>query len=340
MRSDILIVVAAVVTACLYLLLGLPIVSPQQLFSERIINALSMYFYALPVMFLLFRLRDIRKALRGKTTICWKETVVDFHRQFLSVKNIFIDLKLIFSVVVLFVLVIYLRHLIPFINERIYDQWLDYGESLLFGTTLAEKLVTSFDSKFAYWYAQSYFLYYPYMSLLLFFFIMQRNRHAAEAFFLGFYLLWFIGLGLTYLLPTLGPCYMNPDLFLSLPKNAVTDMQNTLWQMRELVISGADMRQGVNLITAFPSLHVAVLTWGSLCLNRYSNILGVISWFCWVLTMFSTLYFGWHYLIDNLVAVIMAATLYRLGFARVKLNQPKKISRGEDYLKRMTEFFS
>ena len=61
------------------------------------------------------------------------------------------------------------------------------------------------------------------------------------------------------------------------------------------------------MISGFPSLHVAVAIMGSIYLRHIHPLLSWLSWIFTLLIFNSTIYLGWHYLLDDLGSVLLVA---------------------------------
>ncbi|MCB0311565.1 MAG: phosphatase PAP2 family protein, partial [Bdellovibrionales bacterium] len=101
-------------------------------------------------------------------------------------------------------------------------------------------------------------------------------------------------------------CFFDPGLVAQLPDTAVTEMQNLLWEMKIFLEKQPRSIEGMYAISGLPSLHFAVAVLGTYYLFKLSKILGALSVVFVILTFISTLYLGWHYLTDNLTALILA----------------------------------
>lgn len=111
---------------------------------------------------------------------------------------------------------------------------------------------------------------------------------------------WVLGAILYLLVPTLGPVYSAPRDFTMLPHTYVTDLVNSLLTDRHAVVADVWGSGTLQTIAAFPSLHVGIMT--TICLSvmlfRLKRWIQVVSWIFWVLTVFATLYIGWHFFCD------------------------------------------
>jgi hypothetical protein len=118
---------------------------------------------------------------------------------------------------------------------------------------------------------------------------------------------WALGVITYYLLPTVGPVYIKPDMFSGLAHTDVTDIQEAMWDDRASVLADPSGTHAVQTIAAFASLHIGITV--TVCLIAYW--LDLNRWFQWALwtffalTMVSTVYLGWHYFTDTLGGIAL-----------------------------------
>ncbi len=118
---------------------------------------------------------------------------------------------------------------------------------------------------------------------------------------------WAVGGASYYLLPTLGPVYARPGLFSDLPVTSVTGLQETLLQNRVEVLTDPWATDVIHGIGAFASLHVGIVLTAALVAHRM-RLAPAVRWAMWgylVLTVLSTIYFGWHYVVDDVAGAAL-----------------------------------
>jgi membrane-associated phospholipid phosphatase len=127
---------------------------------------------------------------------------------------------------------------------------------------------------------------------------------------------WLIGAGSYFVLPSLGPIYVDPGAFASLPSSLVTHLQEVLLTQRVEFLR--DPHNGTpQAIAAFASLHVS-MSFTALCAAHLFSLarwLKVALWIWLALTIISTIYFGWHYVLDDVAGLVIAVAA--LALARV-----------------------
>ena len=122
---------------------------------------------------------------------------------------------------------------------------------------------------------------------------------------------WTLGVVSYLVLPALGPIFVAPDLYTTLPETGTAALQQALIYERHEALAG----QAAQSIAAFASLHVSVVFTAALIaqLLHLSRILRVALWTFLALTMVSTLYFGWHYVVDDIAGIGIGLIAVVLG---------------------------
>jgi membrane-associated phospholipid phosphatase len=126
---------------------------------------------------------------------------------------------------------------------------------------------------------------------------------------------WVLGALSYYILPSLGPVYVRPEIFADLPFTGVTRLQEQLMSERIEVLASPNATSSVHGIAAFASLHVAIVFSAALVahLVRAHKVLRWSLWVFFVMTVLATIYFGWHYVIDDVAGVAIGAVAVWLG---------------------------
>ena len=119
---------------------------------------------------------------------------------------------------------------------------------------------------------------------------------------------WVLGAASYFMLPSLGPIYYEPKSFAHLPHSEVTRLQDMLLDQRvEFLLHPTTATP--QAIAAFASLHISM----SLTAAIAAHLLGlgrrlkIVLWVWLALTVLSTVYFGWHYFLDDIAGVAIAA---------------------------------
>ncbi|MDP9294627.1 MAG: phosphatase PAP2 family protein [Actinomycetota bacterium] len=132
---------------------------------------------------------------------------------------------------------------------------------------------------------------------------------------------WILGAASYFLLPSLGPIYADRAAFAQLPVTEVTHLQDVLLGQRVEFLSHP-ATSTPQAIAAFASLHIAM----SLTAVLAAHLLGlgqrlkIALWVWFVLTTVSTIYLGWHYVLDDLGGLLIGALALVLARALTGLD--------------------
>jgi hypothetical protein len=133
---------------------------------------------------------------------------------------------------------------------------------------------------------------------------------------------WTLAAASYFLLPSLGPVYAESAQFAQLPATGVSGLQQTLLEQRVEFLRDPSVAGSAQSIGAFASLHVSICFTAALAthllgLGRSVKI-GV--WGLFALTVTATVYFGWHYVLDDLAGMAIAVTALALARAIVGID--------------------
>jgi membrane-associated phospholipid phosphatase len=125
---------------------------------------------------------------------------------------------------------------------------------------------------------------------------------------------WILGTFAYYVLPSLGPYAAAPAEFAGLRPTAITETQAEYLTERAAFLADPSMPDAFVSLGAFASLHVGFTTLVLLMaryygLRRTTRVLAVYL----ALIVVSTIYFGWHYVTDDIAGVLIALTAVQLG---------------------------
>lgn len=196
-----------------------------------------------------------------------------------------------------------LKSFLPFLEERLMDpmlssidSWVAYGAHpanvlhAILGTGISAHILS-----FVY---MIYMLFVPLTLAAALAWSNNLSRGAWYATALSFN--WILGTATYYMVPALGPIYVDPAPFADLPATEVSGLQEALWDNRIEVLAGPHDTMTVHGIAAFASLHVSVVFTAALMahLTRMPKPVRMIMWVYLALTCLATVYFGWHYIAD------------------------------------------
>ena len=205
-----------------------------------------------------------------------------------------------------------LKGALPFVRDRLHDAFLlDLDRAMLFGhdpsTVLHAVLGTGVS---AHVLSFVYLLFLAFVPLSLGAALVWARDVRTGAFYVtALCLNWLLGTLSYYLLPSLGPVFVRPALFEDLPDTGVAALQQSLLEARLEVLADPIGASAIQGIAGFASLHVSIVLTGALV----AHMLGLhrlVRWSMWmflVLTMLATIYFGWHYLIDDVAGLAIGA---------------------------------
>jgi membrane-associated phospholipid phosphatase len=125
---------------------------------------------------------------------------------------------------------------------------------------------------------------------------------------------WVLGALSYYWLPSLGPFYKN-SAFNELPHTGVTSLQHALQSGRLHVLEDPHATTSIQSVAAFASLHVSIIFTAALICHYVipSRWVRWTMWVYFVLTTTSTVYFGWHYLLDDLAGLAIGYIAVWIG---------------------------
>lgn len=189
---------------------------------------------------------------------------------------------------------------------------------LMFGHEPATVLHAIFgESWAAHFFAFIYLLYLPLAPLsLVVWLVWSRNISYGYWYATANCLTWALGTISYYMIPTMGPAFWYPWLYRDLDVTGVTALQDGLWNSRQDVRFPLNpFSDSIQSVAGFASLHVA-LTLTIALVAHYTVRHALIRWSAWIfcfLTLLSTMYFGWHYIADDIGGVVIALIAVYLG---------------------------
>lgn len=191
------------------------------------------------------------------------------------------------------------------------DRWMFFGTDPaivlhdLFGVNLTAGLLS--------------FVYLAYLPLipisLGIFLVLSRNLAVGAWFATALSLNWVLGTISYYVMPALGPIYARPELYVGLPETGVTSLQQALFSNRLEYLADPAASSVIHGVAAFASLHVAVTFSAALFMQRtrQHQLVRLFTWAFFGLTFLATLYFGWHYIVDNIAGMIIGWAAVAIG---------------------------
>ncbi len=198
----------------------------------------------------------------------------------------------------------------PMLHEL--DLWLLFGHEP--ATALHQVFGETWAAEF---FAFIYVLYLPLTPItLIVWLVWSRQISYGYWFATANCLNWALGTISYYLIPTMGPTFWYPWLYRDLDVTAVTELQDSLWNSRQDVRFALNpFSDSIQSVAGFASLHVS-LTLIIAMIAQYTvrhRLIKVAAWAFFGLTVISTLYFGWHYIADDVGGVVIAVLAVWLG---------------------------
>ncbi len=245
-------------------------------------------------------LRERWLGRRGGIVVC---CLLSFYATYLSYRN--------------------LKSYVPFVSEGNHDvglleleRWLFFGND---PTTLVQTALGT--GVAAHALSSVYLAFFAFVPVSLGVALIWSSRLAAGFWYVtALSLSWLLGAFSYYVLPALGPAFVAPRLVSELPDTGVGRLQQTLLEHRVEVLADPGATSAVQSIAAFASLHIAVVFVAALIaqLLGLARPLRVALWTFLGLTALATIYFGWHYVVDDVAGLAIGASAV---FAAAKLTE-------------------
>jgi hypothetical protein len=205
-----------------------------------------------------------------------------------------------------------LKGALPFARDVLYDEqlvdldrWMAFGED---PSTVLHTLLGNGIS--AHVLSFVYLLFLAFVPLSLGAALVWARSVRTGAFYVtALSLNWLMGAASYYVLPSLGPVFARQGLFSDLPETGVSGLQRSLLNTRLEVLSDPAAAGAIQGIAGFASLHVSIVFTGALVAHKL-GLHKVVRWSMWlflVLTILATVYFGWHYIVDDIAGLGIGA---------------------------------
>lgn len=225
----------------------------------------------------------------------------------------------------------WIKLVVPVYHPTLFDEVLwDLDRLLAFGLSPAELALNLFHApaflRAVDWsYAN---IFYASTIIAFAWFASEPSRRIRIAFANGNALLWISGAWLYLLVPSLGPAYRFPEIWLAHSESLriTQGLQAVLMRNYNNVLRAAAGEPAGPIrivfgIAAFPSLHVAFQTYVFLWMRRLWSA-GEVLFGVFAFTIFlGSMITGWHYLIDGLTGMAMAWVCYSVFWRRAGLSR-------------------
>jgi PAP2 superfamily len=213
-----------------------------------------------------------------------------------------------------------LKSIVPLLRDELYDRRLgDIDRSLFAGRAPAEVLHnllgTGVSAEVLSVVYGLFFVFVP-LSLALAL-VVPRDPRPGLFYLTALSINWVLAAGSYFLLPSLGPVYDEPENFAALPSTSVSHLQTVLLEGRTAFLHDPSAAGAAQSIGAFASLHVSIFFTAAIAthlLGAARRVRAVV-WVLLALTVLATLYFGWHYVLDDVTGIVIAITSLALARA-------------------------
>lgn len=196
-----------------------------------------------------------------------------------------------------------LKGFVPFVNHRLYDAALERMDRAMFfghdpAVLLHQILGTGITAHVLSFFYTGWIVLLP-LSLAIAL-VWHRETTIGSWWVTAVAVDWVLGVATNYVVPTLGPIYVDAGGYSALPTTATTRLQDNMWAERVRVLADPASAQHVQNIAAFASLHVAIAATACILAHQAGlpRVLRAALGAFLVVTMIATVYFGWHYVVD------------------------------------------
>lgn len=225
----------------------------------------------------------------------------------------------------------WIKLVVPVYHPRLFDQELwDVDQALFLGAAPTILFLDLFDHpsflRVIDWsYANIFFVS---TVIAMAYFLSEPSRRIRIAFANGYALMWLLGAWLYMLVPSLGPAYRFPDLWMVHGESLRTtqrfqallmkNYRNVLTFASGQTIGGTTIVFGIG---AFPSLHVAAQMYVFLWMRRLWTS-GEVVFALFVIVIFlGSMITGWHYFIDGVAGLALALACHVPAARSAKLSR-------------------
>lgn len=199
----------------------------------------------------------------------------------------------------------HLKTIIPLVNSANYDNFFEAADKFLFfgysPTLLLLKIKGGWVVKLMFY---SYASFYVAFCLSLAVAFLQKSELVMRKLVLGILLIYIIGIAGYYLFPAWAPLFTTPELFAHIPNK----YRELLWNGHLAVQANpAAFKASYFLgVAAFPSLHGAHFLFLMLVAYYHQRPLFYVYIPWGILLYVSTIFMGWHYVVDLIAGVLIA----------------------------------
>jgi membrane-associated phospholipid phosphatase len=211
-----------------------------------------------------------------------------------------------------------LKNYLPFLREGTQDPLLKaIDEAMLFGHDPAILLHALLGEGIsAHVLSFIYLIFLPFVPIsVAAWLVWSRNISFGYWYVTAQCLAWALGTASYYAIPSLGPAFYYVWLYSGLEHTGVTQLQDSLFYGRSAVRFDPLNSDGVQSVAGFASLHTAITLVAAL-VAHYTVRHAWIRWSMWIFfatTVVATIYFGWHYIVDDIAGILIAIVSVYIG---------------------------
>jgi hypothetical protein len=210
-----------------------------------------------------------------------------------------------------------IKSFLPFVISTKYDRELHLlDHALLFGHDPATLLHTVLGTGVAAYVLSFVYLWFlPMVPLVVTAWVVwARNLSYGYWFVTSQCIAWTLGTISYYALPTLGPGFRYVALYVDLPDTPSRQLMDSLDNTRDYVVTGY-VSNAVQSVAGFASLHCGITMLVALMVQytMRQKWLKIAVWVNFGITAIATLYFGWHYIADDVAGVLIALVSFYVG---------------------------
>jgi hypothetical protein len=149
--------------------------------------------------------------------------------------------------------------------------------------------------------------------------VFSRTIRRGYVFLVAAMWTWILGTASYYLIPSLGPFASAPQEFAGLPHTSITDTWAEYLLQRQEFLADPTAPTSFVSISAFASLHTGFTALVCFMAFYYGHKwLGSALAVYLVAIMVSTIYWGWHFTLDDIAGLVLAAIAVALGHVMVR----------------------
>ena len=210
-----------------------------------------------------------------------------------------------------------LKSALPALTDAQYDHELHLiDKALFFGHEPGAVLQAAIGTHVAAWFLSYIYLWFlPLVPIAVTcWLVWSKNLSFGYWFVCAQAIGWTLGTISYYALPTVGPGIQYPQVYQPLAHTPTTDLMNSLVNARHSALWDTQAK-AAQTVAGFASLHVAITLLTALMVQYTvgAKWLRIVFWVNFCCTFVATLYFGWHYVSDDVAGVMIALTSFYLG---------------------------